>query len=638
MKPASFSQYKFTLIRGLLLCLLALVSGLALADNEVKWRVVQIEGKAEVGATVNVAVEAEIQTGWHLYSVVPVEEGPFATLFAGEGEEVQSPILEQGLKREFDKGFKKDVNYFVGKAKFWVPYKFTKPLAQSKLSVTFQICKDGTCLRPTNADLALDKATVSAASTAPAATDDPASSKPTNEGGTKAPATVGTSESAQVKQAKESGLLSYLWLAFAAGLTALLTPCVFPMIPITVSFFSKRKEEGSAVKQAGLYCLGIVGTFTVLGIVVAAFFGATGLNTVANNPWVNLGLAVIFIVLALSLFGVMEIGLPTKLVNRFDGTGKSGWIAPILMGLTFSLTSFTCTLPFVGAVLLSAANGDYFYPAVGMLAFSTAFSLPFFFLALFPEALSKLPRSGAWMVTVKAYMGFIELIAAVKFLSTVDLGFQLGLITREVNLALWFLLLVLAAIYLFGWIRLPKVDDGKIGWLRIAFGAVTFGLAIWVASAFNGGKIGKLEGFLPPSPYPGKTGGTAAAWKQEFLEDWEAAKAKAKETGKPIFIDFTGIYCTNCRVVEQNVFPDPEMLKLFKKVVPVTLYTDRIQNPQHKEKDAANAKLQEKLIGSTTLPSYVIVKPDGETVTSSRVFTDDPKEFAKWMSDGIQTN
>ena len=605
----------------LTLVLFVIMSTFGWATGEVTWSVSQIEGSVAPGGKANIVVQAKIQPGWHLYSVEPIKEGPFPTTFQGTDITLTDSITEQPLFKEFDKGFNKDINLFKDNATFWVPVKFGAKGLEGQLKVTYQVCKDGVCIPPQPFELDLKSAKVVSES-----------SKPTAQSpGSKI---IDTGEKSRIDQAKAKGIFAYIWLAVGAGFIALLTPCVFPMIPITVSFFSKKKEGESSLQAALLYCAGIIGTFTVLGLAVSAVAGATGLSRLANNPWMNLGLAIIFIVLALSLFGVFEIGLPSKFVNKFDSTGKSKFLAPILMGLTFSLTSFTCTLPFVGGVLVSAANGEWFYPAVGMLVFSTTFCIPFFLLALFPEALSKLPKSGAWMVTVKAFMGFIELIAAVKFLSTFELSFEMGWLTREVNLALWFLLLVLAAIYLFGWIRLPKVDDGKIGPLRIAFGVGTMLLALKIAAAMNGSTLGKLEGFLPPSPYPGiKSEATVATWEKDFLPDFEAAKAKAKENGKPIFIDFTGIYCTNCRVMERTVFPNAKVQAQFEKFNKVSLYTDRTLQDKYKESDGRNAALQQKLVGTATLPTYVVVKPDGTTVVNSTEFKDNVDDFAKFLEE-----
>ena len=634
----------------LTLVLLVFMSTVAWAKGEVTWSVSQIEGSAAPNGKAVIVIQAAIQPGWHLYSIVPVNEGPFPTSFSTEDIKLVDTIVEQPLYRDFDKGFKKDINFFHDKATFWVPVEFGAKGIDGKLTVRYQVCKNGVCIPPQPVVLDLKSAKVVAESTMPktqaepikegkqvsaSGTSDVVSDPPvTKPGPTGTPLTKG--EIDRINEAKSHGVLAYLWLAISAGLLALLTPCVFPMIPITVSFFSKKREGEFGLTSALLYCGGIIGTFTVLGIGVSIIAGATGLSKLANNPWMNLTLAAIFIVLALSLFGVFEIGLPSKFVNKFDSTGKSKFLAPILMGLTFSLTSFTCTLPFVGAVLVSAANGGWFYPIVGMLGFSGAFCIPFFLLALFPSALSKLPKSGAWMVTVKAFMGFIELIAAVKFLSTFDLSFEFGLITREVNLALWFMLLVMAAIYLFGWIRLPKVHDGKIGPLRIGFGVLTMLLALKIGAAMNGGALGNLEGFLPPSPYPGKTNAMVASWEKDFLPDFDAAIAKAKENGKPIFIDFTGIYCTNCRVMERTVFPNSKVQEAFNKFNKVSLYTDRTFDDRYRANDTKNAALQQKLVGTATLPSYVVVKPDGETIVGSTPFNDNIDAFEKFLEDSAK--
>ncbi len=383
------------------------------------------------------------------------------------------------------------------------------------------------------------------------------------------------------------------------------------------------------MKNALAYWLGIVGTFTALWVVVALVFGATGLTTLANNPWLNLGLAVVFVALAFSLFGFFEIGVPSSVLNRLDGSGKAGLVGPILMGLTFSLTSFTCTLPFVGAVLVSASQGQVLWPAIGMLAFSSAFCLPFFLLALFPAALSKLPRSGAWLATVKAFMGFVELAAAVKFVSSVDLGIVpggLGIVTREVFLAVWFGIALLAAFYLLGIVRLPHVPEGKTGPLRYAVGAATIVGAGYLLLALNGRSLGTLEGFLPPSPYPGH-GNDKEADGLTWIADYNTAVAKAKSEGKPLFIDFTGIYCTNCRDMERNMFPRPAINERLKGYVLARLYTDR-----DRPDDKRNQALLQKLTNTVTLPSYVA---DAQGRPQLSEFTRDETAFTAFLDRGL---
>ncbi|RYG23302.1 DUF255 domain-containing protein, partial [bacterium] len=349
-------------------------------------------------------------------------------------------------------------------------------------------------------------------------------------------------------------------------------------------------------------------------------------------PWLNLVLAVVFVALAFSLFGFFEIGVPSSVLTKLDAGGKSGLIAPVLMGLTFSLTSFTCTLPFVGGVLVAASQGEYIWPVVGMLGFSSAFCLPFFLLALFPAALSKMPRSGAWLATVKAFMGFVELAAAMKFISTVDLGIVpngLGIVTREVFLAVWFGIAVLAAFYLLGIVRLPHVEDGKIGLFRRGVGVATLVGAAYFLLGINGRSIGELEAFMPPSDY-GKRAGAVTAGGEElaWLSDYDKAVAQAKAEGKPLFIDFTGIYCTNCRWMEKNMFPKPDVTKRLDGYVRVKLFTDR-GTPE----DNKNQELLRKLTNSVTLPAYASFDKSGNVKTTE--FTREEKAFVEFLDHGF---
>lgn len=601
-------------MRNLCLFVILCLTALSGAQTVVTWKSTTPAASRKPGTTVTVEVEATIQKGWHLYSTKPVENGPFPTTFSAvDGLELAGAIEESKPTNAFDKNFKINVNFYEEKATFKVPVKIGSSGAPV-LGVRFQTCNDSRCTIPT-----LIKIPLTSASPAPATT-----------------GTTGTAKPKQavnsVTEAKKQGLIAYLQLAVISGFLALLTPCVFPMIPITVSFFSKRKKEHGlkdSIAQALAYCFGIIGTFTALGIIVAAFFGAAGIQTLANNPWLNLILAAVFIVLACSLFGAFEIGLPAAFVNKFNARGKSGFIAPIFMGLTFSLTSFTCTLPFVGAVLVSASQGDYHYPILGMLGFSTAFCLPFFFLALFPQAMSKLPKSGSWMITVKAFMGFIELMAAVKFLSSFDLGINggLGLITRPVYLALWFMLAVLAAAYMLGLIKLPKIDEEHIGLGRRGIGLATLVGAGFIASGLNGRPLGDLDAFLPPSPYPSRVSAPTVVDEHgvKWYMTYAGAQEAAKREGKPIFIDFTGIYCTNCRYMESNVFPKTAVQTELGGFIHAKLFTDR-GTPE----DNANQELMKQLTGSITLPTYVTLKVDG-TVTA-REFTRDVDQFTKFLA------
>ena len=625
--------------RRVLLCLLVLASaalsclGWAQLPSPAKWSARVEPAKAAPGSKVELVIRAEIPAPWHLYSTkkFAVGEGPFGTEIslpkggavaevgkAGQG----SPI------RKADKNFPgAQVEYYEGSAEFRVPLRLAKTARGTTrigASVLFQLCNDGQCLPPNYSNPVKLSGTVDV-SGAPVV-----DSTPLVAPG--APAS-GASVSTPVPKepAPESkGLLAYLGVAIGAGFLALLTPCVFPMIPITVSFFSKTTPGQSPLKKALAYCAGIVGTFTALGVAVAAVFGATGLQTLATNPWLNLGLAAVFVALAASLLGFFEIGVPASLLNRFDAHGRTGLVAPVLMGLTFSLTSFTCTLPFVGSVLVAASQGRFVWPVVGMLGFSTAFCLPFFLLALFPAALAKMPRSGAWLATVKAFMGFVELAAAVKFVSNFDLQAVpngLGVVTREAFLAVWFGIALLAALYLLGVVRLPEVPDGKIGLFRRAVGVATLVGAGYLLLAINGRPLGALTALLPPNPYPGRETGATRTDGLVWLSDYETAATQAKAAGKPLFIDFTGVTCTNCREMEQNVFPVPEINRRLKEYVLVRLYTDR-----DRPDDRSNQKLLEKMTNTVTLPSYVANATGTPQVGA---FTRDTDAFAAFLDRGL---
>ena len=530
----------FRLVLILWSAVLAAFAG-AQMPSPAKWSAAVEPAQAAPGSRVELVLHADIPKPWHVYSLKKYEEGkgPFGTevkataggAFVEAGEPEQStPIAE---KDPIWKGAV--IEYYEGSAEFRVPFRLAKTAkgeAKASAEVTYQLCDKGQCLPPTTKTLTATVAVSGAPVDDKTPLNAPKATTPAVPSSTEATSAVG-----EVANAKAKGLLAYVALAVGAGFLALLTPCVFPMIPITVSFFSKQKEGESPLPKALAYCAGIIGTFTALGVAVAAFFGATSLTTFANNPYLNLVLAVVFVALSFSLFGFFEIGVPSSILTKLDSKGRGGMLGPVLMGLTFSLTSFTCTLPFVGAVLFSASQGDLKWPILGMLGFSTAFCLPFFLLALFPAALSKMPRAGGWLATVKAFMGFVELAAAVKFVSSVDLGIRaegLGIVTREVFLALWFAIALGAAAYLLGVIKLPHVyESEKIGPFRRLMGVATLVGSFYVLLAINGASLGKLTAFLPPKVYPGREAKGATTDGLVWLSDYDAAVAQAKKEGKP---------------------------------------------------------------------------------------------------------
>lgn len=562
--------------RRILLLLFLLLGSLASAAERVIWT-------AEAQGS-KVVLKAKIEQKWHLYSISPTD-GPVPTKLVPVAPLKPAGAVTQSKPiRKLDPNFGIEVEYFADSAEFTVPVTREAKVGD-KIEATYQTCDDRTCEPPKTVRI------------------------PVGGGAVETPAIV---------TPRDQGLLSFVLFAFGAGLLSLLTPCVFPMVPITVSYFTKQAQagRGGGAAMAGVFSLGIVGAFTAFGLLVTVLFGAGGIQTFATNPWVNVAMAAVFVVLALSLFGFIHVGVPSSIASRFDGTGKKGFVGPLLMGLTFTLTSFTCTSPLVGTILVSAAGGDLLYPFFGMLAFSSAFALPFFFLALFPQALAKLPRAGVWMETTKAFMGFLELAAAVKFLSNVDLVVGTNLLTRPVFLLVWIVILSAAAFYLAGILKLKSAPvPSKLGPGRsVVLGATVLSL-LALGAGVLGRPLGELEAFLPPK---------ASDW----ITDYDRARATASAQGKPLLINFTGVTCTNCRWMESEMFPRLEIAALLNGYVRTELFTDRA-----KPEDRRNGALQQKLTNSVTLPVYLVMTPEGKVTRIFPGSTRNPQEFAAFLTD-----
>ncbi|HEX5009800.1 MAG TPA: protein-disulfide reductase DsbD domain-containing protein [Planctomycetota bacterium] len=486
--------------------------------------------------------------------------------------------------------------------------------AKAVLRLEYQTCTDQKCLMPAELELPVAfevRAAAAGEVTAPPAT---TSAPPAGSGG--------NLQDDFSRALKEGAVGRFLWLCIALAFVSLLTPCVFPMIPITVSFFAKRAEGGgSGAKYALAYGGGIVGTYTGFGVGMAALLGASSLQSLVTNPWVNLAIATLFVFFGLSLMGFYDLRPPAFLARTAEkgSAGGQSYLSVLVMGFVFTVTAFTCTAPIVGTLLVALTTGGSLPLIVlGMLVYSVAFALPFVLLALFPGALHALPGAGGWMITVKAVMGFVELVAALKFLSAADLVWNLQFLPRTSMLLLATLLMAALALYLFGAFRLPH----DVPTPRRAVSGRTFValLALLSALYFAGGLTGRTldtwtESFLPPAGYGAGKDGTAhelIAWN----EDLEAAKAAAAAQGRPLFIDFTGVTCNNCRKVEKSIFADRRCADaLAAKAVPVRLYTDRRSPSDVKARDAGNRALMEQL-GSVTLPLYVLMSADGRMLRS----------------------
>jgi thiol:disulfide interchange protein len=643
------------MIAAMLVC--GLVGGASAQQARfAKWSAALAPKDVRAGETAQIVVTVQLDAGWHLYSLTQPPGGPVkTTLTLNANSAVAAARAVQGKpKKVKDAAFNITTEIFEGKVAFAIPIK-VKPGVSGKQTLTahveYMLCDEKNCLPTTRLDIpvtfTVSKGAARSNRTKPVLAAPKVSQvwydfempragirlTPTQD--IQSAANAGAQE---IAAAKRKGLGSFLTLAFWAGLLSLLTPCVFPMIPITVSFFLKRKDTPTGgLKGALAYSLGIIGTFTLLGIAVTLIFGATALARFAANPWVNLAFGILFVVLALNLLGVFELMLPPALANSVQSKRKQGSLAePILMAVAFTLTSFTCTAPFVGTVLVSAAQGDYFYPAIGMLTYSIAFALPFFTLAMFPQMLVKLPRSGSWLVTVKGFMGFLELAAALKFFSNADFSWQAGLINRAAFLAIWFAIFLLAGLYLLGAVKLPH-DDSKPGILRRVFGVGTIAAAMYFLLGIQGKPLDRIAGFPPPATYDSRwertenssVAGVATPAKEEkevWHKTYAAGLAAAKQSGKPIFVDFTGYNCTNCRWMEENIFPKPEIKDALKNYVLVQLYVD---GPDKASQE--NYSFQDKLTKTFTIPTYALVSPEGKLISVKQGQEPDVKKFEKFV-------
>jgi thiol:disulfide interchange protein len=432
-------------------------------------------------------------------------------------------------------------------------------------------------------------------------------------------------------------VLSYLWLSMGMGALSLLTPCVFPMVPITVSYFANHSSasRSGAIRKALFYAAGIILTFVALGMTLALVFGAAGINKLASNPWVNLVITAIFLGFALSLLGVFFLQLPSGLMNRLNraSSGDSGdsIVGTLLMGLTFSLTSFTCTAPFIGTLLVLASQGNWRWPLVGMTGFSFVFAIPFFILALAPQLMTQMPKAGGWMNSVKVVMGFLEIAAAMKFLSNADLIWHWNVFTRSVVICIWVSCLLMIVGYLLGWFRFDHDSEVKsVSGLRAVFALCFLAGSIWLVKGLSGSTLGELEAFLPPPQAPVASTTAAAAAPTEapwILNDLPKALEEAKTQGKPVFIDFTGYTCTNCRWMEANMFTRPDIHESMKRFVRVRLFTDGDGKIYSDQQDYEN-----KRFGTVALPLYALLSSGGDTIATSAGLTRDSAVFGSFLA------
>ncbi len=630
---------RYVLIRSIFLLLVLPFVGFA--QNPTKWSLGP-SGPAsdpKMGESRPLDLEAKVESGWHLYALDQPAGGPIATTIKiVEGTQFEIRNIESPEpKSQPDPLFIVDgkplvTRYFENEARFRIHVRaLSDGPDPSKLAfdVRFQLCNDTFCLPPRTKRVSFKGEEDVKKSGL--------SSQPTRN-----------NELRTRNQPPTTDLWSYIWLAMTFGAISLLTPCVFPMIPITVSYFMKHSDgdHKRTIKLATVYSVGIIATFSLLGMLLAVLFGAAGINLFAANPWVNLFIGALFLFFAFNLFGFYEISIPASVLTKLDSITRSeegkgsAYLGALLMGLTFTLTSFTCTSPFIGSLLVSTAQGDWKMPLIGMLAFSVVFALPFFVLAIAPRLLHSLPRSGGWLNSVKVVMGFLEIAAAMKFLSNVDLVWGAGLnesgvlnygkiFTRELVLIIWVVIGLGIVAYILGFFKFRHDSPvKKITAWRVFFAASFLGLCVYLTTGVLGRKLGELESFLPPKNSKSMFNvlgnpNEELAW---MTNDLEGALGKAKLENRKVFVDFTGYTCTNCRWMEANMFVLPEVRAEMEKFVLVSLYTDGDGEVYERQQ-----QYQQETFQTVALPFYAVLDADGDPIATFPGLTRDSEEFMNFL-------
>jgi len=578
---------------------------------------------APPGAKVLARLTGHIDPGWHLYSMSTPAATPAAILLADNPVVERYRVLQPPPQKTFDANFNSDTETYEGEVAFLLELEIRKdaPAGPAELTVNarYQTCSAKQCVtaRWTGvAKLTVDAAAGAAAVVIPAGYAEP---------------------NTRPEQDRWGGLShSFLLVAFGFGLASIFTPCVFPMIPISLSYFLSRPSGGrrESVTLAAVFCLGIVVLFSGLGLLTTAVLGPFGMVTLGASPWVNGFIAALFLAFGLSLLGAFEITIPSPVLTRLSRSSeRGGYAGALLMGLAFSLASFACVGPFVGTLLaVSVAGGGgapWARPLIGMVAFAMGLALPFFLLALFPSYLKRLPKSGGWLARAKVVMGFVILAGSLKYLSSVDQVLGWGFVTRERFLAVWIVLFAMAGLYLLGFVRLEGVKpDEPMGLGRLLVGMAFLVFALSLAPGMFGGKLGGLDAYVPVASGDARgagagSSGSAPVWMKD---QYRAALERARREGKLVLVNFTGYACTNCHWMKANMFPRPEIAAALKDFVLVELYTDGTD-----ETSQASQNLELSKFHTAAIPYYAILDADEKVVATFAGATSDAKEYLTFL-------
>lgn len=646
-----------------ILTLFVTVFGYAQVQDPVKWKS-SIEKISDT--EYQIKLDATIEGEWHMYSQFTPDGGPLPLEFIYENAqgnyEPQGKATESEYQTVFNDIFGVDEYFFAKEAHFNHNIKITNPEVKNiQLEVFYQACID-MCINQTKYFVFdLEKLTSKEVQNFEELAVNTADNNQRNS----TAITENTSDKSEQK-----GLLSIFIIAFFSGFAALLTPCVFPMIPMTVSFFTKQsKSKAKGIRNAVIYGFSIIIIYVVLGLIVTKIFGADALNALSTNVWFNVIFFLLLVVFAASFLGAFEIMLPNSWANKVDRQAdRGGMIGIFFMALALAIVSFSCTGPIVGTLLVEAASKGGTAPLIGMLGFSLALALPFMLFAMFPGWLNSMPRSGGWMNTVKVSLGFLELALAFKFLSNADLVLQLHWLEREIFLAIWIAIFGAWAIYLFGKIQLPhdsKMDKISVGRLFMALLVSTF--TIYLIPGLWGAPLKLISGFPPPltyaeSPYGvgnSRGGGSLSLEIPDGAKegphgivaftDYEKGMAYAKNENKPVLLDFTGFACVNCRKMEDYVWSETSILNILKNdVVLISLYVDDKEYlPESEQYISPTTGKKIKTIGNkwsdfqiekyqaNAQPYYIVLDNEGTSLNNPTGYTPNVSEYEVWLKEGV---
>ncbi|KRO64954.1 MAG: disulfide bond formation protein DsbD [Cryomorphaceae bacterium BACL11 MAG-121015-bin20] len=639
-------------MKRLLALLFALASVVVSAQifNPVEWEFSQ---KQLSENEIELRFKANIEDHWHLYSQNIEQDGPVPTEFTFTtkgGYELIGGVTEGKPIEEFDPNFDMVLKYFGKEAIFTQKIKvISSKDFKIEGNVYFMVCDEKQCLPPEEVKFSFD---------------------------IKAAADGATSSSEVPLDEKEAGGMWWLFfISFLSGFAALLTPCVFPMIPMTVSFFTKQsKTKAKGITNAIIYGLSIIVIYVALGVGVSSIFGADALNNMATNVYFNIGFFLLLIIFGASFLGAFDIELPASWTNKsVEAEGKGGLLGIFFMAFTLALVSFSCTGPIVGTLLVEAATGGYMGPIIGMLGFSLAIALPFALFAAFPGWLNSLPQSGGWLNSVKVTLGFLEIALAFKFLSNADLVMQTHWLERELFLAIWIMIFGLLTMYLLGFLKFAHDSDLKhISVSRLSIAILTGTLTVYMIPGLWGAPLKIINAFPPPMQYSespfgvgNSNGGTSSTPHEEqgqhlgpqgimVFHDYKEGMDYAKEVNKAVVIDFTGWACVNCRKMEEQVWSNPNVKNMLANdVVLISLYVDeRIDLPKNEQYETTLAGkkkkvkttgdkwmvLQANTYGANSQPYYVFLNNNGDQMVEPANYQDygTVELFTDWLNRGLK--